>query len=271
MTQQRLKIADLLSHAFACVQARYQLLLLLAALAGLLSSLLFAPAYSVMTDFAKALEAGSENASAAEAVALLSERWPALFWGQLLVTALNASLLVPWARAVLGHDLAPYDGNLQGMIRRSLRAFWHMTLANLILVFVVVSGASILNTLLSVVGFLALVIVFAGIFILVWFAILINVVANYAVISEACDRLTNLAFAWRSIKPLARPAAASLAVLFLVYFFLNSLLSSGLNGLEFGYDRIWLIVSGSLSFLLSAIHIAGLTAIFDAGRIDEIA
>ena len=266
MTQRTLKIADLLSHAFACIQARQPLLLLLAALAGLVSSILFSPAYGVMTDFAKALEAGSQDASATAAIDILAERWPILFWGQLLVTALNAALLVPWSRAVLPHNLAPYDGNLKRATWRSLRAFWHITLANIVLVFVVVSGATILNSLLSVVGFLALVIVFAGIFILVWFAILISATANYAVISEACDRPTTLAFAWQSLKPNARPASASLAILFLGYFFISSIFSSGLNGLEFGYDRIWLIVSGALSFLLSAIHIAALTAIFDIDR-----
>ena len=270
VTQQRPKIADLLSHAFLRVQERYQLLLLLAALAGLVSSLLFAPAYNVMTDFAKVLQEGSQDASATKAIELLSDRWPALIWGQLMVTALNAILLIPWARAVLGNGLAPYDEDFNRMVRRSFRAFWHMTLANILLISAVLTGASVLNALLSAVGFLALVLVFAGIFILVWFAIFINAVANYAVVCEASDQPTTLALSWRALKPNARPAAASLAIFFLMYFFLSSLLSSGLNGLGLGYDRVWLIISGTLSFLLSALHVAALTVFFRPTRVDEV-
>ena len=76
------------------------------------------------------------------------------------------------------------------MLRRGTRAFWHMTLGNLLIGFVVVVGASILNALLAAVGFIALVLMFAGIFMLVWFAVIVTAIANYAVICEASDRPT---------------------------------------------------------------------------------
>ncbi len=156
------------------------------------------------------------------------------------------------------------------MLRRGTRAFWHMTLGNLLIGFAVIIGASILNALLAAVGFIALVLMFAGVFMLVWFAVIVTAIANYAVICEASDRPTNLALSWAALKPNARPAAASLAILFMAYFFLSTVISSGLNGLGLDMDIVWLVVSGILSFLMSAIHVGALTKLFRPKGVDRV-
>ncbi len=107
MKQRQHKIADLLSHAVQGAEARHQLLFLLSLLAGLLSSIVFAPSYDVFQDFSEVLSAGAEDASTTEAMALLSDSWLVVVIGQLLATFISGMLLVPWARAMLGGNVMP--------------------------------------------------------------------------------------------------------------------------------------------------------------------
>lgn len=260
-----LKIVDLLGHAFARSSQRRELLLLLTIFAGLVSSLFFAPGYEVLIAFADAINSvpGSEAMDKAEAV--LDAGWSALLLGQLSVTALSAALLVPWARAVATNSLAPLGTDVSVTVLRIGRGFAHLLLANVLMIGSILVGGAILATLASAVGFLALVIIFAGGFGLVWLAIALSAAANYALLLEAVDTRTTLSAAWARLKAQARPAVGSLACLYLLSFFLSMLLSSGLRGLSINSDLVWLTVSGALSFAVAALHITALCRLAATG------
>ncbi len=263
------KIAEMLIHAFAIVKARSHLLMLLAVLTGLVVSIVSAPAYELMTAIAAVFEPANEETASSQAVDLITSGWPTLVWGQLLSTLVNAASLVLWARASLGGEFVPAGGGALKLAERSLRSFWHLTLANILFVTGIFMGATILGMLASTVGFLAMVIIFAGSFVLVWFAVIVFTVANFALLREAADHPTSLAAAWQMVQPNARSASASLASLFLVYFFASAFIASGLEGMGVESNRIFLIVNGTLGFLLSAVHVSALTALPVAYHVDR--
>lgn len=263
------KIAEMLVHAFAVVKARSQLLMLLAVLTGLVVSIVSAPAYELMAAIAAVFEPEGDETATNQAVELITNGWPTLVWGQLLSTLVNAASLVLWARASLGGEFVPASGGPLKLAERSLRSFWHLTLANILFVAGIFMGATILGMLASAVGFLALVIMFAGSFILVWFAVIVFTVANFALLREAGDHPTSLAAAWQMIQPSIRAASASLACLFLVYFFASAFITSGLEGMGLESNRLFLIVTGTLGFLLSAVHVSALTALPAAYQVDR--
>lgn len=267
MSNVPVKIVDLLAHAWLRVQARPEMLLLLAALAGLMNALLFLPAFETMGQIVGSLseETGTSQANTAQ---LIAQGWPTLAWGQITVTLTNAMLLVPWARAMAPGSILPGGGGSGRMLVRSLRAFWHMILANILLALMLAVGLTVLGALVSSVGFLAMVLVFAGVFAMVWTAIALNAAAHFSVLLEAVDHPTGLFTAWKSFGKNARPATASLGSLFLVYFVSSALLSSLIGGLGIENDRVWLAISGALTFAVSAIHIAALTRFIVAKPVD---
>lgn len=255
------KIAHLLRYGYERTALRAPLLMLAIALSGLLSGIVFTPAYQVVLDFGTALNSvpGSEALGKTEQV--LREGWTKLVWGQLLVNAISAALLVPWSRAVAHNGLIPSGGGPTLILKRSIRSFGHLTLGNIILFIVLAVGISTLTALTNAVGFIAMVVVFAGIFALTWAVIIISTTVNFAVLHEACDQEVTLLHAWQTLQSCIRPAATSFACLILPYFFASALISSGLEGLGIENSRIWLIVSSCLGFALSALHIATLTAL----------
>ncbi len=243
------------------------MLLLLTLLAGLMNAVLFAPAFETMGEIFEAVSPNSE-AGQQTAAALISDGWPTLAWGQLTVTLVNAMLLVPWARAMAPGGLTPGSGGSSRMLTRSLRAFWHMTVSNILLAIMLGVGLTVLGALASAVGILSMVVIFAGVFAMVWAAIALNAAAHFAVLLESVDHPTRLLTAWKSFGKNTRPATASLGCLFLVYFMVSALMSSLVSGLGIENDRVWLVVSGALTFAVSAIHVAALTRFIIAKPVD---
>lgn len=267
LSNQPVKIFDLLAHAWLRVQARPEMLLLLALLAGLMNAVLFAPAFELMGQVIETLSTDTDTAQQNTAE-LVSQGWPTFAWGQLTITLVNAMLLVPWARAMAPGGLTPGSGGSSKMFVRSLRAFLHMTLANILLAIMLGVGLTVLGALASAVGFLSMVVIFAGVFAMVWAAIALNAAAHFAVLLESVDHPTSLHAAWKSFGVNARPATASLGCLFLVYFMASALMSSLVNGFGIENDRVWLVISGALTFAVSAIHIAALTRFIIAKPVD---
>ncbi len=257
------KITDLLSYAAARTAQRGKLLLLLALMAGVISGVLFAPAYQLMNQAMEALSSLPEATAQGRAAILISENCALPAWGYLLATLLTAGLLVPWARAVAAADLLPIDGNFQQMFVRTIRSFWHIILANLVLAAAMLFGGAILVSLASAAGTLAMVLVFAGVFAMIWLAITINAVANLAVLMEAQDKPLSLAHAWQKMRPYARPAVASLGIIFLLTLFINIVVSSLLAGIGLDHDRLWIVLSGAVGFTASAVHITTLSFFSD--------
>ncbi len=255
------KIAHLLRYGYERTALRAPLLVLVVALAGLLSSIAFTPAYQVVTDLGAAINSAPGSDALGKTEQVLREGWSKLVWGQLLVNAISAALLVPWSRAVAHNGLVPSGGGPTLILKRSLRSFGHLTLGNIVLFVVLAVGISTLSALTNTVGFIAMVVVFAGIFALTWAAIIISTTVNFAVLHEACDQEVTLLKAWQTLRLCVRPAATSFACLVLLYFFASALMSSALEGLGIDNSRILLITSGSLGFALSALHIATLTAL----------
>lgn len=267
LSKQPVKIIDLLVHAWIRVQARTEMLILLALLSGLMNAVLFAPAFETMGEIFAAFSSNGD-ASRETAVALISDGWPTLVWGQLTVTLVSAMLLVPWARAMAPGGITPGGGGSPKMFVRSFRAFWHITLSNVLLATMLGVGLTVLGALASAVGFLSMVVIFAGVFAMVWAAIALNAAAHFAVLLESVDHPTSLFSAWKSLGKNARPATASLGSLFLVYFMVSAMLSSLINGIGLENDRVWLVISGALTFSVSAIHIAALTHFIVAKPVD---
>lgn len=262
-----IKIVTLLQHAVSRLQARPQLFWMLALLAGLMSSILMGPAYELTQQIVETL-AATDQTGADRALVLINENWTTLAWAQVAVTFVNAMLLVPWARAAAPGGLAPASGGSGAMLRRILRAFWHQTFANILFVLLVVFGGVILGTLAASVGFLSMVIVFAGTFAIAWISIALFAMAHFAMLLESLDKPSSLADAFQSLKLQARPATASLGVLFLVYLIVNTLLSSLIGSIDLGTNRLWLIVSGALTYAISALHIAALSRLIIAKPVD---
>lgn len=253
------KIADLLNYAASRTLQRRTLLLLLALMAGVISGMLFAPAYQLVNETMEILNSVPDATAQERAAKLISENWQQAALGYLLYTLLTAGLLVAWARAVAATNLLPFDGNIQQMFVRTIRSFWHIILANLVLAAAMLFGGAILVSLASAAGTIAMVLVFAGVFAMVWLAITINAVANLAVMMEAQDHPLSLAIALQMMRPYARSAVASLGVVFLLAFVANILLSSLQASFGLDHDRLWLVASGAVGFAASAVHIAALT------------
>ncbi len=257
------KIADLLSYAAARTAQRRKLLLLLALMAGVISGVLFAPAYQLINEAMETLNSVPGATAQDQTAKLVSENWTLTLSGYLLATLLTAGLLVTWARAVAATDLLPFDGNVQQMLVRTIRSFGHIILANLVLAAAMLFSGAVLVSLASAAGMLAMVLVFAGVSAMIWLAVTINAVANLAVTREAQDKPLSLAHAWQKMRPYARPAVASLGIIFLLTFLANILLSSLLASIGVDYDRLWIVLSGAVGFTASAVHITALTFFSD--------
>lgn len=250
--------SEVLNHGVQRVAARWQLFAMLAVFNGLVSSILFGPAYRVMQSIMAALATSADEETATAAMDLLSSGFSTLLLGHLAVTALNAALLVPWARAVAREELIPLDGAVSVVFTRSLRAAWHLFLAGVITVVVFAFGGTILFSLASTLGFLAMVIVFAGGIGLAWVGFMINASANFAVTLEARDRPVSLAAAAQRLRPQAIPAATSLACFWVISMVAGMLVSGLIGENNESLYRLSLAVSGTFGFAASALHIAAL-------------
>lgn len=259
-------ISNLVRAAMQAAQARAELLLLLALLAGILSSIVYWPALKVLNDFSLALEASeADQAMIEDAFRLLSEGAGTLLFGQVAVTGISAFLLIPWARAAAPGKLLPSAGGSAALMRRGARAFLHMVAA---------SGLSMLLTMVAIqlmVGLSALPAGIAGVLIIavicfvIWVGFALSGTAHLAVAAEARDRRETLMSAFVRARLFMAPIAGSLALIFLVLMMINMVfgsLTAVLIPASFEL-RFSSIVFGTVLYLISALHVAAVYIVPD--------
>ncbi|WP_262694946.1 hypothetical protein [Kordiimonas aquimaris] len=241
-------------------QLRLSLLLMLSLLYGLLSSIAVGPSQAVMTAFLENIT--TDTASDTSASSILLDGADAVLFGQALSLLVHAVLLVFWSRAVAKGNLVPNDGGPSALVTRSIRSFVHFLTATILSIIVVLGLATALYAATSLLGQLAVVLSFAGIVVGIWFIILANAVAQFAVFYEAQDIRSSFANVWLLIKPNAMPIAATFALYSFVALFVN-LLISGILGQAVidAAPYITLSISGGLSFAASAAYVAAISGL----------
>lgn len=264
MTLKPVSIVVLLLSAVQRARLRWQLLAMLAALYGIISGVLNVPAFEILQAFAAASNATAGQATNAAPVdysrelAILNDGMSTLIWVYLATTALNAALLVPWARAIAPGALLPGQGNGKAHALRFLRSFSHYITATLLTAAAILLGGFILTTVAPFLGFLAMPLVFAGGLGFIWAAIILNAIANYAVFYEAQDKPISFADAWRKFKPAFIPLSACLAAFYMISI-IAGLVFSGLFGPDGLNSQVaGMALNGAFSFCVGALHMAAL-------------
>lgn len=259
-------ITSLLAAALKAARDRFQLLLLLALLCGIVISQVYAPAMAVLKDLLLALEAGdSTGAARDEAAAVFEEGTPTLLFGQLATTAVVSFLVIPFARASAPGDLLPGAGGGAAFWVRGLRSFLHMVAASGIIMLMVLIAIPILAILSGLFGAIGSAIMLAGICLIVWATVAITGAAHLAVAAEARDRRETLPSAFVRARLFMPPIAGSLALIFLAMMVLDIILSTLVVALVPAaiQDTIALVFSGAVLFATSALHVAALYIVPD--------
>ena len=259
-----INIADLISGAVQRAGQRWQMLMMLAILYGAVSSIINDPAYAILEAFSAAANSTANQGAGAEPVdfsaelEILQSGFPTLIWVYLAATALSALLLVPWARATASGDFTPGQGDAAAHARRFARSFSHFITATLLTAAALVLGGAVITMLASLIGFLATPLVFAGGLALIWISIILNAVANYAVLYEAQDKPIGFTDAWRKFRPVFIPLSASLAV-FIMVSIIASFIVTGLFGVDgLNMRLVDTALKSALGFSASALHISAL-------------
>ncbi|TNE61882.1 MAG: hypothetical protein EP335_14440 [Alphaproteobacteria bacterium] len=261
-------VANILGQAWLVSRKRWQLLMLLALLSGIVSSILYRPATAVINEVLAALESGGDAiteehvAAAAEA---LSRGGGALLVGHLLVTLVATMLLVPWARAAAPGGLVPAAGGMVAFLRRGVRSFLHMVAANGITVLLTLLVLPVAATLAGLLGALAGLINIAALLLLVWISLSITGTAHLAIAAEARDRQETLYTAWIRAKLFLRAIAGSLAAILFILMTGNLIVGGLVFTLlpEATAQTVSSVLGGALIYLTSALHVAGVYIVPD--------
>lgn len=259
-------ISNLIRAAIAAARARTELLVLLALLAGILSSIVYWPALKVISDFSLALEASqSDQGMLEEAARIINEGAGTLLFGHLAVTGISAFLLVPWARAVAPSKLLPAAGGRSALLRRGTRSFLHMIAASglsIVFLLVAVQLAGGLSVFPSAVAGIAAIALF---FLVIWVGFALSGTAHLAVAAEARDRRETLYSAFVRARLFMAPIAGSLALIFLFLMTVNVTVSSLLAALVPASLELRLssIIGGAVFYSISALHVAAIYVVPD--------
>ncbi len=259
-----INIPELLTAAVKRGLQRWHLAAMLAVLYGAVSSILNEPSFAILEALTAATNATADRGANGQPMdfspelEILKAGLPTLVAVYLAGTALSALLLVPWARAIAPGGLTPGQGNTSAHATRFARSFGHFITATLLTGLAFVGGGTIVITLGSLIGFLAMPLVFAGGLGLIWVSIILNAVANYAVFFEAQDKPIGFLDTWRKFKPAVIPLSACLAVFFMASI-IASFIVSGLFGTAgSSLQLVTMALNGALGFMVSALHIAAL-------------
>lgn len=236
---------------------RLSLLFMLSLLFGLLSSIAIGPSQAVMTAFLETVTGDTQPNTSASSILLNGA--DVVLLGQALSLLIHATLLVFWSRAVAKGSLVPNAGGTSALVKRSIRSFVHFLTATILSIIVVLTIAIALYALTSVLGQLAVVLSFAGIILGIWFIVLANAVAQFAIFYEAQDIRSSFANTWQLIKPNAIPIAATFACYSIIALFANMVISGALGQAVIdAAPYITLSISSALSFAASAIYVAAI-------------
>ncbi|SDE49890.1 hypothetical protein [Kordiimonas lacus] len=259
-------IAGLIKAAIQAAKARFELLVLLGLLAGIGSSIVYAPAVAVLEGLIEIQqETGTPDEKSAEFAAAFNDGASILLLGHLAATAVSTFLLVPFARASAPGQLVPSAGGLKAFLIRGLRSFLHMVAVNGITILVGLFVLSLTAGLALALGPLANALAMVGGGVVIWMSIVLTGTAHLAIAAEARDRRETLPSAFMRARLFMVPIAASLGLLFLIaavfYLVIGSLAISLVP--ESFEPRMGLIVSGFVVYLTSALHVAALYQVPD--------
>lgn len=253
-------LSHLIRSGVQRAKVRIPLLSMLSVLYGLLSSIAIGPSQAVMTSFLEAITTDTQTGTSASSILL--EGADTVLIGQALSLLMHAALLVLWSRAIAKGNLAPNDGGMSALIKRSMRGFVHFLTATILSIIVVLSLATALYAATSILGQLAVVLSFAGIVVGIWFVILANAVAQFAIFYEAQDIRSSFANVWLLVKPNAVPIAATFACYSIIALFVNMLIGGILGQAVINAaPHIALSISGALSFAASAAYVAAISGL----------
>ncbi|MFC4347875.1 hypothetical protein ACFO5Q_08475 [Kordiimonas lipolytica] len=267
-------ITGLVGAAFQAAKARTELLILLALLAGIGSSIVYAPAATILENLIEIYpenvvevypDTGTPSERDEEIASVVNQGLSTLLLGHLAATAVSTFLLIPFARASAPGNLVPAAGGMRAFMIRGLRSFLHMVAANGISILVAFFALSLIVGLAAALGPLtnAVAIVAAGF--VMWTSIVLTSTAHLAIAAEARDRRETLPSAFVRARLFMVPIAASLAILFLLTTLLYLTVGSMAINLvpeEFEF-RMALIVAGFVAYLTSALHVAALYKVPD--------
>jgi hypothetical protein len=259
-------LVSLTTAAIRAVRLRPQLFVLLAALAGILSALLYMPSAAVITEIMLAIEAGNDaEGSATELSRILEDGLGTLFLGHLMVTAVTTFLSIPWARTVAPGGLMPTEGGVPAFFRRGLRSFFHMVAANGITILLGLVALPLVAVLTSGLGGLGSAVMMTSLVILIWAALALTGLAHLAIAAEARDRRETLLTAWRRGRFFLMPITASLALLLLSAFVVNMVLAPIVAALlpDGSEQLVVAALSGAILYGASALHIGALYLVPD--------
>ena len=253
-------LVPFLRTGFQRTMPRLHLLLLLSVMNGLLSSIATAPSQAVFTAFFEALT--GETQATTNASTILMDGGGIVLFGQVLSLALHAVFLVLWARAVAKGNLVPNEGGMPALLRRSTKSFIHLLTATMLSIVAMLILATAIYALTSTLGQLAVVLTFVGIIVGIWFIVLANAVAQFAIFYEAQDKRVSFAGIWLMVKPNALPIAAAFACYSIIALFANMLLGGilGQTIMEM-FPYITLAIGSGLSFAASAVYVAALSGL----------
>ncbi len=258
-------ISAILYQAWAMARKRSELLILLALLSGILCCIVYMPASAVLNNIFEALEEPmmSDEERTNAAMLALNDGVGTLFMGQLAIMAITAFLLVPWARAVAPTGLIPADGGFPAFARRGIRSFIHLLVALGLTILAFVTIMPFTALLSTALGSLGTVLTIISATALIWLSLSFSGAANFAVASEAQDQKQALFSAWTRVKSFLKPVTGSLALIFLLMVIINALIGNLIIAVlpeSFG-AIISMVLSGTMIYLVSALHIAGLRII----------
>ncbi len=259
-------IAGLVGAAVQAAKARTELLVLLGLLAGIGSSIVYAPAMAVVEQLLDIQQQsdGSEDGTA-EFAAAFNDGLSTLLLGHLAATAVSTFLLVPFARASAPGGLVPAAGGMKAFLIRGLRSFLHMVAVNGITILGGLFILSLTAGLALAFGGMASALAMVGGGLVLWMSIILTSTAHLAIAAEARDRRETLPSAFMRARLFMVPIAASLGIILLatsVFYLTISALAVSLVPEEFE-TRMAMIVSGFVVYVTSALHVAALYQVPD--------
>ncbi len=249
---------SLLIAAKKSADKRLELLVLLSALAGLLTSIFYRPAVDVVNAIMATLSASNAaETEYKEAITILTDNLRTIIFGQVALIAIAGFLLPLWARASAPGDLIPNQGGIPAFLSRGFRAFKYQLAATGLTIASFAIVAPITAVLSQILGSLALA---AGGILILWLSFAWSATANAAIMLSVNDQPITFRSAWSYTRIFIRPLAGAYAALWLIAGIVNLLLSN-LATQSLSMDiatPLTLVISGALTYCATALHLSSL-------------
>jgi len=262
-------INSILTRSLQRANLRLELLVLLALMAGLLTSIFHRPAATIMQTIATSFEKAEPNSEGYQPVLdIVSSNSSTLALGYLVLLAINTFLLPFWARAMAPSSPVPLDGGIKALLQRGFSALFNILLATLLTTLTAFVIGPIALGLAAALGPLGGLLALAAALTLLWISLVFTSVAHTVICATALDNKLGFRAAWKIVQPFTKPIVAALAFVWLATSFVNLLLGNlAAQSLpdSIGFS-LSLIINGATMFLTPALHIGALYAIPGIGQ-----